>query len=424
MSILHLLGPATLLLCCGALQARIWSDTSGRQLEAELVTADAATVTLRLANGTTSVVSQETLSGVDTVYVKEWLKKNPPKPGAKPAASPKPVPADKPVTPGPTTKPPIGLAKDTDPAAPVGFDGPWPKEAVVPEDLGIEVVKEDDATKKYIYRSRHFEFSSNVQLRPALVNTMAKVFETTHEFLRVLPLNHRTTARSDKHFPVILYEHYEQYLQAGGRNGSSGHCRFSSSDAVGEIHVPLRSLGAKRTGKDFTIDSGDRDFSTLSHEITHQIMEHVVMQAYWYVEGSAEYIANTHYHSGRFQAASNKSWIIAFVTGYGKDGDGGRALGKKIKMPHLQKFMEMDQPAFLSNARLNYGLGCLFTLFFYHLDGKGDAARIKEYLKALQAGVPEVKAREKLLDGRTYEQLELEFAAAMSRSGVKIEYKD
>ncbi len=46
-------------------------------------------------------------------------------------------------------------------------------------------------------------------------------------------------------------------------------------------------------------------------------------------------------------------------------------------------------------------MGCLLTYYWYHQDGKGDAARIKEYLKLLQTGVSEEQAREKLLNGRS-----------------------
>lgn len=71
--------------------------------------------------------------------------------------------------------------------------------------------------------------------------------------------------------------------------------------------VPLKSLGVKKVGKDYTVDPGDKDYHVLSHEITHQVMEHAVKQASWYIEGSAEYVANTEYTGGRFKIGVNKS---------------------------------------------------------------------------------------------------------------------
>ena len=409
------------LLIAAPLQARIWNDTQGRQVEGELVTADETTVTIRLKNGKTSVVSLENLSGLDTVFVKDWLKKNPQK--KKPAAPTTAPPTPAKPSPVPPTPPAPSPGSTPSSAGQVGFDGEWPTSVSVPEELGISIVKEDDASKTYIYSSSHFEFSCNVQLRTRLVNSIAKVFEATHEYLRLLPLNHRHTAGRDKPFKVVLFEHYEEYLKGGGPNGSAGVCTYrSGGEAV--VLVPLKSLGVKKTGKDYTVDTKDKDFTVMSHEITHQLMGHDVKEAYWYIEGSAEYVAYTGYTNGRYKVAVNRSSIIPAITAYGKDGEGGRHLGKNISMPRLEKFMTMDQREFLFKANKNYGLGCLLTYYFYHEDGEGDAARIKAYLKALQDNVKELKAREHLLAGRSWEELEKDFAAGMRKSGIKLEFKD
>jgi hypothetical protein len=312
----------------------------------------------------------------------------------------------------------MGLNDKT--SGPVGFDGQWPDSAFVPDELNIETIKEDDTNQSYIYRSTHFEFTSNVQLRPRLVSACAKVFEATHEFLRLLPLNHRTTAGGKKPFPVILFETYEQYVRAGGPSGSAGVC-MERGDGV-KVLVPLKSLGVRRVGKDFTVDPGDKDYHVLSHEITHMIMERSVKQASWYIEGSAEYVAHTPYTGGRYKVAVNKQSIVLAVTAYGKDGNGGAALGKELKMQSLERFMTLSYYDFLSNSRFNYGMGCLLTYYWYHQDGNGDGARIKEYLKALQAGVSEKKACEKLLDGRSWAEMEKEFAKGMKRVGVRVEF--
>ena len=262
-----LLIAGSLHLCLLPLQARVWTATSGHIVEATLISADDTTATLRLGNGKTTVMSLENLSGVDCEYVKAWLKKNP-KGRTKPSAAPvKPAPSPAPATtPGPTppattpagtttpgpapapaTKPPAGGLGDKN-AGPVGFDGPWPTQAFVPDELNIEVVKEDDASQVYVYRSTHFEFTCNVQLRTRLVSACAKVFEATHEFLRLLPLNHRTTAGREELFPVLLFEHYEQYVKAGGPSGSAGVC-IERADGI-KVLVPLKSMGVKKVGKD------------------------------------------------------------------------------------------------------------------------------------------------------------------------------
>ncbi len=415
------------LLCLGAtpLSARVWTDTEGHTREADIISANDDTVTLRLTGGKSVTLSQELLSGVDTIYIKDWLKKNPgrrTKPAPAPAAvAPAAVtPASAPVSPGLKPVNPMGLQK-SEPGVPVSFDGKWPDNVGVPEELNIEVVKEDDAAKVYIYRSTHFEFTSNVQLRARLVSGCAKVFEATHEFLRLLPLNNRATGARSKLFPVLLFENYDQYLQAGGPRGSAGVCMERGS--VIKVLVPLKSLGVRKTGGDYTVDTRAKDYSVLAHEITHMLMERDVKDASWYIEGSAEYVANTEYTGGRFKVAANKSAIVANVTAYGKDGNGGSALGKDIKMPRLEEFMTLSYGNFLINSRLNYGVACLLTYYFYHLDGNGDAARIKEYVKALQSGESDETARAKLTDGRSWDQMEADFVKGMRGVGVKIEFR-
>jgi hypothetical protein len=160
----------------------------------------------------------------------------------------------------------------------------------------------------------------------------------------------------------------------------------------------------------------------LAHELTHALMEDEVKAASWYIEGSAEYVRLTPFTTGRYRIAENRDAIVAGVTGFGKRNDGGRALGKKINMPALSAFMELPYPHFVANAQFNYGVATLLTYYFYHLDGRRDAARIKAYIKALQNGEKEPEARQKLLDGREWEQLETEFAAGMKSLGITVTF--
>lgn len=390
--------------------AREWTNAEGKTITADIVKADAVNVTLKLPNGSMPVVKLSTLSQADQDFVKQWLKDSSPAPaGGTPPVKPKTGPSD------PKAK--------TDPEANTGFDGTWPDDAKVPDELNIEVVKEDDANKTYVYRSTHFEFTSNVQLKKRLVGFCAKIFEATHEYLRLLPLNHTLTGPSKDFFPVQLFETMEEYLQAGGMKGSAGVCISQGNKS--RVLVPLESLGVRKSGKDYTVDSNPRaaNWHVLSHETTHQLMDYHTKAAIWYAEGSAEYVGSTPYTGGRFKISTNRGTILEYVTDYGKNNSGGRALGKDITMVDLETFMTMSQGTFMKNGNTNYGLACLLTYYFYHVDGEGDAARMKAYLKDLQAGIPEAKAREKLLDGRSWTQLGEDFAKGMRKFTIKIKYK-
>jgi len=91
-------------------------------------------------------------------------------------------------------------------------------------------------------------------------------------------------------------------------------------------------------------------------------------------------------------------------------------------MPKLRELMTMSQAKFYSDANRNYGFGLLLVYYFILLDGQGDGARFKDCVKARQDGKSAEEARQALLAGRSYEDLEKEVAAAFRRKGIKIRF--
>ncbi len=78
-------------------------------------------------------------------------------------------------------------------------------------------------------------------------------------------------------------------------------------------------------------------------------------------------------------------------------------------------------------------MGCLLTYYFIHLDDKKDQARIKNLLKSLKdreekrawREITGISLIEKHLLGEEYsfENLEQDFAKAMKRLGITINYE-
>ena len=68
-------------------------------------------------------------------------------------------------------------------------------------------------------------------------------------------------------------------------------------------------------------------------------------------------------------------------------------------------------------------ISALMAYYFYHMDGKGDARRIKNYMKAIQSGTSEKEAQKLLLDGRSYEELAKEIEQKWRKAGVKIRFR-
>lgn len=378
------------LLCCSAsLEARQWTDVEGRTLQAEFVSAGADDVTVRLPDGRTASLPITRLSEEDRQFVRMALKSHKAAKG--------------------------GVDE------PLNFDAPWPSDVRLAGDPQIRTVLEDKENRKFVYESAHFRFVSDVRLSKQVVRSFSVMFECTYEYCRALPLAISGGVRTDGLFQILLFEKKEDYFKAGGPRGSAG----VFATGLHAVMVPLESLGVRKVGNGYMLDRNASN-RVLVHELTHQLtpLEYLQNGANaWFIEGLAEYVAATPYRPGVFRVKSNFDDIVEYATGYAKDDKQGRAMGREFSAPPLRKFMLMSYRDFTgNNANFNYGFGLLLTTYFFHLDGKGTGDGIKGFLKAIRSGKSGAKAMESLLAGRTFEQLQEDFAKAWKRKGLKITF--
>jgi hypothetical protein len=384
----HLVAALSLL---AQLDARTWTDVQGRKIEAELVTSTTTDVTLKLETGKTVTLPLTRFSEEDLTFIKESAKqdKADPKAGAEGNG--------------------------------LNFDDPWPQTIRFAEDPQIQTVTEDKDKKRFVYESSHYRFVCDVRLSQQVVKGFAVMFESTYQYCRALPLGISGGATTDGKYQVILFETKESYVQAGGPPTSAGV--FMPGKNV--VMVPLTSLGVRKVGSGYMLDR-DQTSGTLVHELTHQLTPNPYYSAGamgWFSEGLAEYTTATPYRSGSFKVKSNFDDIVAYATAYGKSDSKGRALGTQIKAPALKDFFLMSYGQFTgANPNFNYGFGLILTTYFLHLDGEGDAARAKAFLKILRTGKKGQEALNVLLDGRSYEEMEEAIAKAWKRKGVEIKF--
>ena len=380
---------ATMILAYAA-SARTWTDVQGRKLEADLVSSNGTEVTLKLDSGKTVSIPLAKLSGEDRKFLSEQADKDD---GAQAAD------------------------KES-----LNFNQPWPDNVKFDEDPRIETVLEDGDAKRFVYESASFRFVCDVRLSKQVVKGFAVMFESTFAYCRALPLAITGGVKTDGKFQILLFEKKEDYVAAGGPPSSAGV--FMGGKQV--VMVPLTSIGVKQVGSGYMLD---RDVSnrTLVHELTHQLTPRPYFgpgAMGWFTEGIAEYVAATPYRQGRFKVKSNFDDIVAYATGYGKENDGGRALGQEIMAPSLKDYFQMPYSAFTgTDANFNYGLALMLTTYFLHLDGEGDAARMKQFLKALRDGKKGQEAIDVLLGGRSYQEMEEAISKGWRRKGVKIEFQ-
>jgi hypothetical protein len=373
--------------------ARTWTDANGRKLEGTLVASDDREIVIRLENGKNVTIPLIRLSQADHEEDEDEEE-------------------DREDTP----------AAEKEPAEPLeNFDAPWPDNVRFDEDPGVQVVTEDAENKEFVYESMNYRFICDVRLSKQVVNGFSVMFEATHDYCRALPLGLSGGARTDGKYRILLFETKASYIKAGGPPDSAGV--FISGRNV--VMVPLSSLGVRRVGSGYMLDR-DQSSGTLIHEITHQLTP----RAYysdgamgWFSEGIAEYTTATPYRNGRFKVKSNFDDIVAYATAFGKDDNDGRGLGTAIEAPALKEFFLMDYDEFTDeDANFNYGFGLLLTTYFLHLDGDGDAARMKEFLKALRTGEESQDALDVLMAGRDYAEMEEAIAKGWKRKGIDIEF--
>jgi len=369
-------------------EERSWTNSAGKTIVATLVEISGDKAVLQMA-GKNFEVPIASLSDDDKKFIDEWKKGDLADPSG-------------------------------DSAVKENWDGAWPALVTVDIDQPIEVIKEDEAAKEYVYASPHYEFICDVKLNTSVVKRFSLLFEATNQVCRELPLGMVKPFRKERH-KIHLFETREAYIAKGGPPESAGV--YISRGGEGDILVPLTSLGVKKVGSNYSVDY-DKENTTLSHEITHQLTDYPYFapgSRGWFTEGLAEYIANSGYRSGKFDI-DDLGKLKARVTAYGEDGNGGRALGEDIRAPDLQQFFTQEYDSFLANAQLSYGLSALIVYYYFHMDGEKDAANIKAFLKALKEEKTPPQLFEPLLAGRTWDEMEAAITQGWRSRGVRITF--
>jgi hypothetical protein len=371
-------------------ELRSWTDSLDRKIDAELLKIDGDNVVLKLKDGREIPYPLGKLSAADRTFVDSQR--------ATLASAP----------------------TATKPAGALNFGDPWPERITFTEDPEIATIEENAETKHFVYESANYRYTCDVRLSKMVVKGFAEMFEATNLYCATVPLalNGGTPVKG-KH-QILLFEHKENYIQAGGPPSSAGV--FIGGKGI--VMVPLESLGVRPVGCGYMLDR-EKSNKTLPHELVHQLTPNAYFESGsmgWFSEGIAEYIATTPYRAGSFNVRGNFKDIVEYATGYGKDDRGGRALGTKISLPPLKKYMLQSYSSFLSNSQLSYGSGLLLTTYFLHLDGDGTGTRLKAFLQALRDKKKGEEALAVLLDGRSYEQMEQDIIKGWGRKGVTFSF--
>ncbi len=332
---------------------RQWSITGGQTFQAAVTGFDGTTAQLRGATGNRGQVVVTKLSEADQQYLADWLKRQPIK-----VNMPDVVTAD---------------------AA----------------HIKAEVISEDAAAEKYVYRTAHFEFESQGKFNQTLLREVARNFEATYELLKALPWGVEPKPPSGDHFKARLFKDRQAYMSAGGVANSSGIYR--SRDQF--FMVPFESIGVKVVGKSYAKDDSF-ETQTMVHELTHQMMHFWLdYLPQWAVEGTAEYTGVLPLRGGSFRVSAAKTALKDYAEYLKKKTEEGvpepYPLEKLFSITNEEWFEILTQDPRASH-RL-YFTSYMLVYYFMHLDGKGDAQLFTRYFREVGSVRKEVEEYEKSL---------------------------
>ena len=412
---------------------RPWKDTQGRIIQATFISATADSVTLRMADGKEHQLPLARLCAEDQSFVKSQVG----------AARPAPATAQgtTPVVTAPSLSR-VPIEKRT-----------WPENVVVPtKSIEIQVIEESPATRKCVYRSEGFEFTSQAKLAGSVMKEVARTFEATKTLVASLPWGIVCQPPEGfERYQAALYETKNDYFAAGGPKNSGGV--YMSGDKI--FRVPFESIGLKPLGKSYAKDD-NYDGGTLIHEITHQVMDaYLTFLPVWVIEGTAEYTEMLPYNAGKFRADAHQKGMKDHIQDMLKR-------GYSIEICNLEEHLKMNRGTWsgianTTNRKMGelYFRSVLAVYFFCHLDGDKKGTRFIKFMEAVYSETealrsffkdPRVKRLEGgrfsypndfpppdmksetapfkhldlLLDGRSYSQIAQEMTEAYKSMGVKI----
>ena len=386
------------------LSAHVWTGSSGKKVEADFLRIDDGKVVLkRKSDGKQFTVEKSFFSEKDQAVIDGLIAKH---------------------EQGGENKKPTALSVEVDALEEnLNFGEPWPKIISLKKDFDIVEVENEEGL--FIYHSKNFEFIADVRLSKSVVKRFGELFEATLLYCQALPISSLKAINhsSKKKKQIFLYSDTQKYYKAGAPVGSAG-VYIGGRDI---ILVGMQFLGLKKLGSGYTLDRKNSN-KTLPHEIVHMFTDRMYYAPGalgWFSEGLAEYVAITPYRGGKFLVGSNRKPIVEYVTSYGVDNKGGRAIGDEFDMIPLKEFMLMSYADFADfssgKGGFNYGVGTLLVYYFFHFEDNG-VENMTAFLKALRAGKRGEEALNSLLAGRTFEELEEDVHRAWRSRGVRINF--
>lgn len=266
----------------------------------------------------------------------------------------------------------------------------WPAVIEVPPNsLDIIIVEEKPAERRYVYRSKAFQFTAQDKLAGSVMRDIARTFEATRLLVQALPWGLEPKPPADLgFFQAKLYVTRDEYIADGGPENSGGV--YSRKDRI--FRIPFQNLGLEKRGS-FWFKNLSYKESALVHEITHQMMhDSLPFLPIWVIEGTAEYTEALPFSAGKFSAGYHEHGLRSTIRRWRERGL------HPMRFRPFSKHMTTTREEWDAMSRsaeqqgLLYYQSLMLVYYFCHLDGDGKGARFLKYLDAIAAAHDEWEA--------------------------------
>ncbi len=373
-------------------ESRIWTDASGRALEAVATGADETSVRLRVpATQQVYTVPLERLSTADQEFVAGWRRRYP------------------------------GIVR-LEPAPP----DRWPSDYGRGPEVLLSLAPKE-AGKGRVWRTACYEIRDFGGLDADTIKALAGICEAIDGACRSVPLPLLWGSSTEKRRIISIHPSESSYRAAGGLPGSSGCFLFSTGEVL--ICAPyLLERDFFGMARGFTLAKRNR-YGLLVHELVHQASMGVTLGDFpaWVPEGLAEYFSAVQRSPGNFRFRDSHVAVRAHAIG-SLPFDGLVEL-ESYRLWTLDRFLDRRfrewnriNAAEDGRGMIQYFQAVVMMEYFCRGDSP-EGQRFRSYLEAVLTGADRHEAADRhLLAGRSHGELETAITAYWSRRGLNLQF--
>ncbi len=371
--------------------ARVWTNDRGATVKGVLVAVRETEVDLRLPDGRIVAVPRQIFCGEDQTYIQDWVQSG----GTLADAD-----AD-------NLTPEEQAAIEKYLRSQPNWEAAWPKRAGVNGFLLVKTVQESD--EWCVYETDHFMIECAQKLSEEERQMLAYKFEAALQALAALPLN-LTLARkpSRKYLVRVCLNAAEMEAVHGLRKG---RVKFSPTSFT-------VLLERDKNGKPVKPDEIDPRFA-----LAHWVMQSLDME-HWMVDAFSDYM--------EFLPTEKHEVLFTRLPERLKKMLPRNILTGKTAIPRLEVMLRREAKhtadghgklkGIQDKDAVSWG-GLLWMVYWFHLEGDGQAQRIRKYLRAWNEDGNK-QARAILMAGKSAAEVQADMAAAWKKLGVKIKFDE